>query len=107
MLELHALDGSLLLANDDWTSGAQTVNGTHDDFQPTVTYYHETEISKTGFAPSNRREPAIMVDLLPGIYTVIVKPFEKLDPDPTLNQPAKPGVVLVEVYELAASGKVN
>ncbi|MFA5262922.1 MAG: hypothetical protein WC378_03790, partial [Opitutaceae bacterium] len=107
MLELHALDGSLLLTNDDWTSGAQVVNGVGDDFQPTATYYHETEISNTGFAPTNRREPAIMVDLLPGIYTVVVKPFERLDSDPALSQPAEPGVVLVEVYELAANGKVN
>lgn len=99
-LELRGSDGRLLLANDDWSSGARTVNSTRDDFQPLVRYYDERRIAATGFAPGNRREPCILVDLPPGNFTVVVKPFERLDPDPELNQPAEPGVGIVEVYEV-------
>ena len=107
LLELHGADGSLLLTCDDWTSGATYVGGVRDDFQPVTTLYTETELSKTGFAPSNRREPAVMLDLIPGLYTVFAKPFEKLSTDSTQNQPASPGVALIEVYEVNSSGKVN
>lgn len=107
MLELHLADGTLLLANDDWASDSVVTNGTRDDFQPIVTYYQEKDIQSTGFAPSNRREPAIMVDLLPGIYSVVVKPFEKAASGSSSGQTASPGVALVEVYELSADGKVD
>jgi hypothetical protein len=42
----------------------------------------------------------VLVDLLPGNYTVTVQPFEQRDPDPLLDEPAEPGVALVEVYEI-------
>ena len=40
-------------------------------------------------------EPANVVDLQPGSYTVIVRPFENEE------QPAVPGVGIVEVYEVS------
>ena len=97
-MELYAADGTMLLANDDWSSGTSVVG---NDFYPYTDHtYSEKEISKTPFAPKNRREPAVLVDLLPGLYTVVVKPFEKISSNPDENQTAEPGVALVEVYEI-------
>lgn len=100
-MSLRNAAGETLIENDDWSTGARFVDGVRDDFQPTINYYTEEQISATGFAPSNRREPAVMVDLPPGNYTVIVKPFEFRDSDPDADQPAKPGVGIVEVYEIS------
>lgn len=91
MFELHDGNGVLLLQNDDWSSGS--TGG--DDTQPYVKIYAEQQISAAGLAPGNRRDSAVMVDLLPGAYTAVVKPFEKL-PD----QVQKPGIGLVEVFEI-------
>jgi hypothetical protein len=101
-LELHAADSTILIANDDWSAGDTTVvNGISDDFTPVVASYSEKAIAATGLAPKNRLEPAVLVDLLPGAYTVVVKPFEKLNPTPpTTPQIAQPGVALVEVFEI-------
>lgn len=94
-MQIYNAAGDLILKNDDWSTGAAMVDGARDDFKPTVIYYNEQQIFATGLAPGNRREPCIMADLAPGGYTVVVQPFEKL-PD----QPASPGVVIVEVYEV-------
>jgi Metallo-peptidase family M12 len=94
-LEIYNSAGDLIMKNDDWSTGSIRVNGVADDFQPTVVYYSEKQIYATGYAPGNRREPCVMADLAPGSYTALVQPFESL-PD----QPAKPGVVIVEVYEI-------
>ncbi|HUR56358.1 MAG TPA: M12 family metallo-peptidase [Opitutaceae bacterium] len=99
-LELHGANGELLIANDDWSSGAEIVGDERDDFQPFVRFHTEQAIAATGFAPRNRREPCMLVDLPPGNYTVVVKPFEQRDSDPDFDQPAQPGVGLVEVYEI-------
>jgi hypothetical protein len=101
-LELHAADGTILIANDDWSEGDTTVvNGKGDDFTPVVASYSEQAIAATGLAPKNRREPAVLVDLLPGAYSVVVKPFEKLNPTPPATpQIAQPGVAIVEVFEI-------
>ena len=101
-LEIRNAAGDLLIKNDDWSTG--TVAGTAsavNDFSPLVRFYNEQQIAATGFAPGNRREPGVLVDLPPGNYTVIVKPFEKLDampPDPI--QLAEPGIAILEVYEV-------
>ncbi|MDO8544366.1 MAG: zinc-dependent metalloprotease family protein [Opitutaceae bacterium] len=100
-LELRGGDGRALVENDDWSSGAREVDGERDDFQPLVRYYREEQIAATGFAPTNRREPCVMADLPAGNYTVIVKPFEHRDVNPLLDQPAQPGVGIVEVYEIS------
>lgn len=100
-MELRNAAGDLLIANDDWSTGtvagpASAVN----DFSPSVHYYNEQQIFGTGFAPGNRREPCVLVELPPGNYTILAKPFELRDPDPALDEPAKPGIALVEVYEI-------
>ena len=101
-LELHAADGTILIANDDWSEGdTALVNGKGDDFTPVVASYSEQAIAATGLAPKNRREPAVLVDLLPGAYSVVVKPFERLIATSTAPaQLAQPGVAIVEVFEI-------
>ena len=98
-LELHNAAGDLLLKNDDWSSGtiAGTANAVND-FHPLVRFYNEQQVVATGFAPVNRREPCVLVDLPPGNYTVVVRPFENLTISPP--EPAVPGVALVEVFEI-------
>jgi hypothetical protein len=100
-LAIYNAAGDLLIQNDDWSTGAEGGLSARDDFRPTVTYYSEKQIAATGLAPSNRREPCVMVDLPPGSYTVVASPFELLDPNPAIAQPASPGVGIVEVYEIA------
>ncbi len=100
-MELHNAAGDLIMKNDDWSSG--TVAGTAsaaNDFKPLVRFYNEQKIAATGLAPSNRRESCVLVELPPGNYTVVAKPFEQRDPDPDLDEPAAPGVGLVEVFEI-------
>ncbi len=99
-LELRNSSGQVLILNDDWSAGSRRVAGDFDDFQPLVRYYGEQQMAATGLAPANRREPAVLVDLPPGNFTVIVKPFELVHSDPSIAQPAKPGVAVVEVYEI-------
>lgn len=99
-LELRNARGDLLIANDDWSTASRRVAGEFDDFQPLVRIYGEQQLAATGLAPANRREPAVLVDLPPGNFTVIVKPFELRSTDPTLEQLATPGVAVVEVYEI-------
>jgi hypothetical protein len=99
-LEVHSANGEMLLANDDWSTGSQGGISETNDFKPSVTYYSEKQIAATGLAPTNRREPCVMLDLAPGSYTVIAKPFELVDPDPEVAQAAQPGVAIIEVYEV-------
>jgi hypothetical protein len=99
-MEVRNSSGDLLIQNDDWSTGSQRVGGTADDFQPLVRNYGEQQIAATGLAPGNRREPCVLIDLPPGNYTVIAKPFELLSPDPNQAQPARPGVGIVEVFEI-------
>lgn len=101
VMELYGEGGDLLLVSDDWSSGTTLGPASEaNDFSPLVRYYPEARLAATGLAPANRREPAALVDLAPGSYTVVVKPFESRDPDPALDQPAVPGVAIIEVYEI-------
>jgi hypothetical protein len=100
-MEIRNAARELLVRNDDWSIGSRVVAGALDDFQPLVVTYSEGHIAATGFAPGNRREPCVLADLPPGSYTVIAKPFELIDPlDPSQNQLAQPGLVVLEVYEI-------
>ena len=99
-MDLRNAAGELLLRNDDWSSDAVGGAGPANDFKPVVEEYSEQRIFATGFAPPNRREPCVLVDLPPGSYTVTVRPFVLLNPDPTLSQPERPGIGVVEVYEI-------
>lgn len=97
LMELHGAAGELLVKNDDWSTGAQGGASPVNDFSPLVKYYNEQQIAATGLAPANRREPCLLLDLPPGNYTVVVLPYEQL-PD----EPAKPGIALVEVFEIGS-----
>lgn len=100
MLQLHDSRGELLLENDDWdppntrmTNSPSLVRGTVDQYSEQMVF---DAIKSLGITEMKPVEPAIVVDLAPGSYTVVVKPFEDL----TSNQPARSGVGLIEVYEL-------
>lgn len=100
VLGLHRGDGTILVRNDDWCAGTLTGrSGAEDDFKPLVTRYSEQQVWATGYAPANRREPGLLVDLPPGSYTVVVKPFETTSATPPPG--GQSGVALVEVYEIA------
>jgi hypothetical protein len=95
LLELHLqATGELLIKNDDWAQA--TVDG--NAFNPKVKSYSETQIAATPYAPPNRREPCLLLDLPPGNYSAVVQPFQALDRTPP--EPAQPGVAIVEVYEI-------
>jgi hypothetical protein len=78
-LELHRPDGSLLTSNDDW-----------------MTASNASDVSKSGLAPADPAEAAILINLNPGNYTAIVKGTNNTS-----------GVALVEGYNLepAASSR--
>ncbi|MEN3370596.1 MAG: hypothetical protein V7609_2739 [Verrucomicrobiota bacterium] len=71
-LELRDSDGNLMASNDNWQDGLQAM-----------------QISETGLAPSDAKEPAIVVSLNPGNYTAIVNGANNSS-----------GIGLVEVYKL-------
>lgn len=99
-MELRNAAGELLLTGDDWSSDAEGGISADNDFKPVVRYYDERQIFATGLAPKNRREPCVLVDLPPGNYTAIVRPYEFRSADPGKDQPAVPGVGVIEVYEI-------
>lgn len=72
ILELHDGSGNLIIANDDWASGAQAL-----------------EITATGVPPREPLESAVIARLVPGAYTAVVQGAN----DTT-------GVGLVEVFDL-------
>lgn len=94
VLELYNSDSTLIMKNDDWVVNVSSTGGTPDDTKPIAIYYSEVQIAATGFNPLNRREPCIMVDLAPGLYSAVIRPFE------SSSQPATPGVAIVEVFEI-------
>lgn len=53
-LELHNSDGVIIASNDDWKS-------------------NQAEVEQTGIPPTDDREPAIVMTLDPGSYTVIMR----------------------------------
>ncbi len=99
-MEVHNANGDLLIQNDDWSTDSVGGASEENDFHPVVTTYSEKQIAATGLAPTNRREPAVMLDLAPGNYTVIVKPFELHDPV-LGDEEAQPGIAIIEVYEIS------
>jgi hypothetical protein len=75
VLELHGPSGFATMLNDNWR-----------DTQ-------EDQIQKTGIAPTNDFESAIVAALVPGAYTAVVKGKNNTS-----------GVGLVEVYDLNGNG---
>ncbi len=74
MLELHAADGSLITSNNNWKDTQQTA------------------IENSGFAPTNDMESAIIANLAPASYTVVLS-----------GRNATSGIGLVELYDLEAA----
>ena len=70
-LDLYDSFGTLIVSNDNWKDSQQA------------------EITATGLPPSNDKESAILMTLLPAPYTAIVR-----------GKNDTTGVALVEVYEL-------
>jgi hypothetical protein len=99
-MEIRDANGELLIKSDDWSTGAEGGPSPANDFKPLVEMYGEKQIFATGLAPANRREPCVLVDLPPGSYTVIVSPYERRSSNPLRDEPAVPGVGIVEVYEI-------
>ncbi len=93
-LELYNSSGDRIMLNDDWAL-SRTAG---DDFRPLAVVYPELQLVAANMAPANRREPCIMVDLPPGLYTAFLKPYQDLTVTP--QQVAQPGIALVEVYEI-------
>ena len=79
-LELHDGTGALIASNDNWVT---TIIG------GIITANQVRDIQASGYAPSDRRESAIIADLPPGNYTAIVRGVNNTT-----------GVALVEVYDL-------
>lgn len=87
-IALFRTDGGAkkLFVNDDWAFGTPE--------NPLAATEYSKAIVATGFAPKNRREACILVDLEPGMYTAEVTPFS----DETY--PEEPGVAIIEVFEI-------
>lgn len=75
VLSVRRSDQSEVTSNDDWKNAQQR------------------EIERTGLAPSDEREAAMLVTLDPGHYTVVLEEKTGIG-----------GNALVEVYDLSASG---
>jgi hypothetical protein len=99
IMTLYDATGQALLENDDWDPptanlglGVVTVRGEIDQPSEQTIFEVTSALNLPAMTPL---EPAIVVDLQPGSYTVIVRPFENEE------QPAVPGVGIVEVYEVS------
>jgi len=80
-LELHDHTGALIASNDNW--GTTIIGGI-------ITMNQVAAIRASGYAPSDSRESAMIVNLPPGSYTAIVRGVDNTT-----------GVALVEVYDLS------
>jgi hypothetical protein len=70
VIELHDANGLLLASNDDWKT-------------------NQAEVEATGIAPTDDRESALVAELLPSNYTVVLRGKNNFT-----------GVAVVEVYRL-------
>ena len=80
-LELHDSTGALIASNDNWV--ATIIGGI-------ITSDQVAAIRASGYAPGDRRESAMIVNLPPGSYTAIVRGVNNTT-----------GVALAEVYDLS------
>jgi len=81
-LELHNRTGALIASNDNWRT---TIIG------GIITSDQVRDILRSGYAPGDGRESAIIADLPPGNYTAIVRGVNN-----------STGVALAEVYDLSS-----
>ena len=80
-LELHDHRGALIASNDNW--GTTIIGGI-------ITMNQVAALRASGYAPSDLRESAMIVNLPAGSYTAIVRGVDNTT-----------GVALVEVYDLS------
>ncbi len=85
MLELHNGSGALIARNDDWHT-------TQIGGRITANPNQLAAIQKSGHAPTDSRESAMIVTLPPGSYTARVK-----------GKNGTTGIALVEVYDLGTA----
>jgi hypothetical protein len=83
-LELHGPSGALIASNDNWVT---TIIG------GIITTDQVVAIRASGYAPTDERESAMIVNLPPGKYTAIVRAKNIII-----------GVALVEVYDIDMRG---
>jgi hypothetical protein len=79
-LRLYSQESEELIDNDDWDYLSDTL---------------QAQVQALNLAPTVRRESVLLVDLLPGAYTLIVRPFEN-------DTGLEPGVGLIEAYEITS-----
>ena len=77
-MELRDQNGTVLEFNDDWQQSARS-----------------SAIQSSGLAPSNPKESAILRNLLPGMYSVVVRGVKNSAGFPTT------GLAVTEVYDYA------
>ena len=82
-LELHNRTGALIASNDNWRT---TIIG------GIITSDQVLDILRSGYAPSDGRESAIIADLPAGSYTAIIRGVNN-----------STGVALTEVYDLSSN----
>ena len=103
MIEIYDENAELIFVNDDWDpptlmlgNDIPTIErGEVDQPSEALVYAAAERFGLTDMVPT---EPGVVLALPPGLYTVLVKPFEDLDRDNP--QLAEPGVAIVEVFEL-------
>ncbi|MCF3648921.1 M12 family metallo-peptidase [Synoicihabitans lomoniglobus] len=104
-IEIFDANAELVYFNDDWDAPSADLDGTNRDAIPllrrgTVDQPSEAAVFAAAMAVGEIDmepvEPAAVVELPPGLYTVFVRPFESL-PD----QPGESGVAIVEVFEIS------
>jgi hypothetical protein len=109
LLQLYDSRSRLILENDDWDPPTVTFNGSSTPVivrgevdQASERAVFDAVRAVTGGGGSMRpTEPGVVVELPPGLYSAIVRPFEKLP-----NQPGVPGIALLEIYELPGDGRL-
>ncbi|HEX2100010.1 MAG TPA: M12 family metallo-peptidase, partial [Candidatus Synoicihabitans sp.] len=108
VMQVYGADGQLVLENDDWDSPSTTLvggdrvsiatltRGQVDQYSEKLVY---AAVQHTGVS-MHPVEPAVIVELAPGAYSVRVQPFAN-----ARNPPSEPGIAIIEVYELAGDGR--
>lgn len=104
IIEIYDANAELVFYNDDWDPPSTDVDGTNRDGIPLLRRRMVDQLSEqavfdaaaaVGATDMEPTEPGVVLELPAGIYTVFVRPFEQLP-----NQPAVPGIAIVEVFEV-------
>jgi|GEM_PF-567616 len=103
-IEIYDANAQLVYFNDDWDSPSADLDGAGRNALPILKRGEVDQLSEelvfaaaqaVGVADMMPTEPGVVIEMPPGLYTVIVRPFEALP-----LQPAESGVAIVEVYEM-------